>query len=76
MFQPLYSFKDNSVCVCVCVCVEDTDFSLYISVTLAIICVCMYVNFWPHFVAYGILVCLPGIEAMPPVVEGGVLTTG
>ena len=32
MFQPLYSFKDNSecVCVCVCVCVEDTDFSLYI----------------------------------------------
>ena len=73
MFQPFYYFKDNSVCVYVCV--EYIDFSLYISVTLAIY-VCLYVNFLPHFVAYGILVSSPGREATPPVLEGRVLTTG
>ena len=43
------------------------------NLTLAINC---FFSFWPHCVAYGILVLQPGIEPEPLHWKGRVLTTG
>ena len=36
----------------------------------------MYLNFWLHPIAYGILVPQPGIKPALSALEGGVLPTG
>ena len=36
----------------------------------------LYINFWPHPAACGISVPQPGIEPIPPALEGKILTSG
>ena len=45
--------------------------------SIKIYCMCYLKKFfWPHPMAYGILVPKPGVEPTPPALESSILTTG
>ena len=51
-------------------------FFFFVSFIYLVICLFMYLNFWLHPIAYGILVPRPGIKPALSALEGGVLPTG